>query len=127
MTLDPHYQRQLERLRVILIRRWWLINLMLWLTVGSLSLWSLRGEWVHIRQYFTWTAVRYALAYNRLAAIGLGLCAGLTVALLLSESRYLLFGLTQAEQRHLRQLRRRILQQGISHPLWHQLHDDAPP
>ncbi|MEY3297790.1 MAG: hypothetical protein RLZZ597_1050 [Cyanobacteriota bacterium] len=126
MTLDPHHQRQIERLRIILNRRWWLTSLLLWLTVGSLSLWSLRGEWVYLRQYFTWTAVRYALAYNRLAAIGLGLCVGLMVALLISESRYILLGLTQAERRRLSQLHHSILQQGASHPLWHKLHDHSP-
>lgn len=122
VTLDPHHQRQIERLRVILIRRWWLTSVLLWLTVGSLSLWSLRGEWVYIRQYFTWTAVRYALAYNRLAAIGLGLCVGLTVALLVSESRHILFGLSRTEYERLDHLRQRIEQQGERHPLWPALH-----
>jgi sugar phosphate permease len=65
-----------------LLRRWWRNSTFLWLTLGSFSLWSLRGEWATLRQYFTWTAVRYAVAYNRLAALGLGLCVGLTVALL---------------------------------------------
>lgn len=122
VTVDPQYQRQIERLRVILLRRWWRSNVILWLTVGSLSLWSLRGEWAMLRQYFTWTAVRYALAYNRLAALGLGLCMGLTVALLVAESRHILFGLAGSEQQRLDQLHHHILQQGPTHPLWKALH-----
>jgi hypothetical protein len=82
----------LERLRSLVIRRWWRRTVILWLTVGSVSLWTLQEEITSLRQYFTWTALRYALAYNRLAAIGLGLCIGLTVARLVGESRHILFG-----------------------------------
>lgn len=122
MTVDPQHQRQIERLRVILLRRWWRTSVLLWLTVGSLSLWNLRGEWAMLRQYFTWTAVRYAVAYNRLAALGLGLCVGLTVALLVAESRHILFGLTRTEQQRLDRLHQDIHQQGPTHPLWPALH-----
>lgn len=122
MTADPQYHRQIERLRVILLRRWWRTSLLLWLTVGSLSLWSLRGEWAMLRQYFTWTAVRYVIAYNRLASLGLGLCVGLTVALLVAESRHIVFGLTRSERQRLNQLHHQVLQQGPTHPLWHALH-----
>ena len=125
MTVDPQYQRQIERLRIILLRRWWRFTALLWLTVGSLSLWSLRGEWVYLRQYFTWTAVRYAVAYNRLAALGLGLCVALTVALLVAESRHILFGLARSEQQRLDQLHHQILQQGPTHPLWPALQSRA--
>jgi hypothetical protein len=105
-----------------MLRRWWLVNGVLWLTIGSLSLWGLRHEWATLRQYFTWTAVRYALAYNRLSAIGLSICVGLTVALLVAESRYLLFGLSKAERQRLERLLEQIQQQGSSHPLWHRVH-----
>lgn len=120
--MDPQYQRQIERLRVILLRRWWRICAILWLTVGSLSAWGLRGEWALLQQYFTWTAVRYAVAYNRLAALGLGLCVGLTVALLVAESRHLVFGLTRPERQRLERLHQDIQTQGVTHPLWAELH-----
>ncbi|WOD40785.1 hypothetical protein [Nodosilinea sp. E11] len=118
------HSSRLERLRVIILRRWWVISGLLWLTVGSLSLWSLRPDIALLRQYFTWSAVRLGLAYNRLAALGLGLCVGLTVALLIAESRYILFGLTKAEQQRLERLDHRIEAQGPSHPLWQQLYRD---
>jgi len=83
------------------MRRWWFFTLGLWLTVGIASIWALRDTWQQLAEYFTWTAIRYGLAFNRLAAVGLGLCLGLTVALLVKEARFLLFGLTQKERNDL--------------------------
>jgi hypothetical protein len=83
------------------VRRWWWFTLGLWLTVGVASLWTLRRTWLQVADYFTWTAIRYGLAFNPLAAVGLGLCLGLTVALLVKEARFLLFGLTRKERHDL--------------------------
>lgn len=120
----PSYPAPLVRLRAIMLRRWWVVSALLWLTVAPLSLWSLRPEIAQLRQYFTWATVRLGLAYNRPAAIGLGLCVGLTVALLLAESRYMLLGMTKVEQQRLERLLDRIAAQGPSHPLWEQIHRD---
>lgn len=122
MAHDLTYHRQIEQLRRIVLRRWWVVTGLLWLTVGSFSLWSLRHEFPRIQQYFTWAAVRYALAYNRGPALGLGLCVGLTVALLVAESRYILFGLSKGEKRRLHEWLQRIQRKGSSHPLWHRIH-----
>ena len=65
------------------LKRWWVITLTLWASVGVVSIWSLRRTWQQLADYFTWAALRYGLAFNRLAAIGLGLCLGLKVALLI--------------------------------------------
>lgn len=118
MTSDPSHQAQLERLRQSVLKRWWLISLGLWLTVGPLSLWGLRHEFALLQQYFTWTAVRYGLAYNRLAALGIGITIGLSVALLVAESRHILFGLTTKERERLEKQLFKIHQQGRNHPLW---------
>jgi hypothetical protein len=115
---DSAYEDQLHRLRDVMMRRWWTIAAALWLVVAPLCLWQLRPEIALLRQYFTWTAVRYGLAYNRLAALGLGLCIGITVALLMAESRHILFGLSGSERRRLSQQLSRIQQKGPSHPLW---------
>jgi hypothetical protein len=112
----------LERLRGLVMRRWWWRTLGLWLTVGTVSLWALRQEFLSLLQHFTWTALRYGLAYHRLAAIGLGLCVGLTVALLIGESRHILFGLSDSERQRLQRLHHQIEQQGQRHPLWQSLH-----
>lgn len=71
------------------------------------SIWSLRRTWEQLADHFTWAALRYGLAFNRLAAIGLGLCLGLTVALLVKQTRFLLFGLTQQEKKMLGEALRR--------------------
>jgi hypothetical protein len=122
VVLDSSQKKQIHQLRTILWRRWWLTVLGLWLTVGTLSLWSLYPEVALLRQYFTWTALRYGLFYHRLASVGLGLCLGLTVALLVAESRYLLFGLARSEQQRLETWLQRINRQGPHHPLWTSLH-----
>lgn len=113
----------MDRLRTVILQRWWLFLAVLWLTIGLASLWHLRPELAQLQQYFTWTAVRYGLAYHRFAAVGLGLCIGLTVALLISESRYILFGLSRGERRRLNRLLNQIHQRGASHPLWHRVID----
>lgn len=123
---DPIYEKQLMRLRDRILRRWWLINGILWLTVAPLSLWPLRHDFKLLQEHFTWAAVRYALAYNRLSAIGIALCIGLTVALLIAESRHILFGMTSGERQRLGKMLNRIRQQGESHPLWQQICGKSP-
>ncbi|MEM9005474.1 MAG: hypothetical protein AAGE59_18355 [Cyanobacteria bacterium P01_F01_bin.86] len=83
------------------MQRWWWLNLGLWVTVGVASLWSLRRTFQQLTEYFTWAAIRYGLAFNRPAAVGLGLCIGLTVALLVKETRFILFGLSRKERHDL--------------------------
>jgi len=85
------------------MRRWWLTVLVLWASVGVASIWSLRRTWEQLADYFTWAALRYGLAFNRLAAIGLGLCLGLTVALLVKETRFFFFGLSATERKSLQE------------------------
>lgn len=109
---------EIEALRQHMMRGWWWFCLALWLTIGTLSLWSLRSGLQELRAYFTWTALRYMLAYSRLAAAGLGLCCGLTLALLYAESRHILIGLSQREKRQLINRLAQIHQQGSSHPQW---------
>ena len=83
------------------LRRWWLTTLGLWSSIGVISLWSLRRTWHQLADHFTWAALRYGLAFNRFAAVGLGLCLGLTVVLLAKQARFLLFGLTPTERQDL--------------------------
>lgn len=112
------FAAEVERLHQLTVWARWLVVGCLWGTIGLLSLWGLRAELALWWQYFTWTAVRYGLAYNPLAAIGLGLCLGLTVATLVWQSRNIIWGLPRPERRRLMQQARRIRRQGPSHPLW---------
>ncbi|MEL6489420.1 MAG: hypothetical protein AAFV85_16610 [Cyanobacteria bacterium J06634_6] len=110
--------QEIEALRQAMMRTWWWVCLGLWLTVGLLSLWWVREELLIIRQYFTWTAVRFMLIYHRPAAVGLGLCVGLTMALLLSESRQIIWGISEGERDRLLINLQKIHAQGPSHPQW---------
>ncbi|WP_346016645.1 hypothetical protein [Chroococcidiopsis sp. CCMEE 29] len=116
--LDPTFKQQVQKLHHLTVYGRWLIVGLLWLSIGSLSLWGLRAEIALWRQYFTWVAVRYGLYYNPLPTFGLALCIGMTISVLVWQSRNILLGLPPKEQRRLEQQVRRIRQQGKSHPLW---------
>ncbi|NCJ08492.1 hypothetical protein GS597_18660 [Synechococcales cyanobacterium C] len=115
---DSQFRTQVERLHRLTVWGRWLVVLFLWLTLGTLSLWSLRYSIQLWFDYFTWSAVRYGLAYHRLAAIGLGICFGMTLAVLSWQSRNILFGLPPKEQHRLVALAMQIRNQGARHPLW---------
>ncbi|MEL6816529.1 MAG: hypothetical protein AAFP03_17215 [Cyanobacteria bacterium J06598_3] len=110
--------QDIEALRQAMMRSWWWVCLALWLTVGMLSLWLLREDLQELREYFTWAALRYMLYYGRPAAMGLGLCFGLTLALLYAESRQILWGISAGEQARLQDRLNKIHAQGPSHPQW---------
>lgn len=118
---SPEVNAALNRLRQVVMRQWWTAAGLLWLTIGAASLWMLRPEIQQLRQFFTWTALRYGLAYNPIPSVGLGLCIGLTVALLVSESRYLLWGIPTGERRRLMRQLAQIQQAGPRHRLWQQV------
>ena len=118
MKDDSTFEIQVRRLYQFTVYARWLVVSLLWLTAGSWSIWTLRREIGLWLDYFTWSAVRYALAYHRLAAIGLGLCLGATTAVLVWQSSNILWGLPPEHQRRLERQVRRIREQGSSHPLW---------
>ena len=117
-ALDPIFKQQVQKLHYLTVYGRWLVVILLWLTIGSLSLWGLRSEITLWQQYFTWVAVRYGLFYNPLPTFGLALCIGMTVSVLVWQSRNILLGLPQQEQQRLEQQVHKIRQQGPSHPLW---------
>ncbi len=114
----PVSQFQVQRLyRLILYGRWLIVGL-LWMSVGSVSIWSLRREFSLWIEYFTWVAVRYALVHNRLASLGIGLCLGMTTAVLVWQSRHIIWGISPEELKRLEQKVRQINRHGPTHPLW---------
>ncbi len=126
MKDDSTFQIQVQRLYQFTVYVRWLVVSLLWLTVGFWSIWTLRREIGLWLDYFTWSAVRYALAYHRLAAVGLGLCLGATTAVLVWQSSNILWGLPPEQQRRLERQVDRIREQGSSHPLWKWVCRDAP-
>ncbi len=115
---DPRLKLEIKRLHRLTVYSRWFVVIVLWLTVAPLSLWGLRSSielWI---EYFTWAAVRLGLQYHWLSTIGLALCVGMTLAVLVWQSRNILFGLPAQEIQHLTQQVLRIRRQGMSHPLW---------
>jgi hypothetical protein len=115
---DAQFEQQLQRLYRVSVWLRWAIAAALWLIVAPLCLWQLRSDIALWRDTFTWTAVRFGLAYNRWAAIGLALCIGCTVGNLLRQSQIILFGPTQFQARQFEQQLQTIRQMGDRHPLW---------
>lgn len=112
--IDAQVQR-LHRLKVYLR---WLFVLFLWSTVGVWSLFQLREEIALWLDYWTWVALRYGLAYNRLPSVGLALCVGTTVSVLIWQSRNILLGIPKQEQKRMEKTIRQIHAKGSKHPLW---------
>ncbi|MEM1368024.1 MAG: hypothetical protein AAGG02_08375, partial [Cyanobacteria bacterium P01_H01_bin.15] len=110
-----------ERLHRRMVWRRWQITLFCWLTFGVYGLWSMRSEISLLRDHFTWAAVRYAIYYNRPAAVCVSFCLGLTTALLVWQSRNILFGLPGIERQRLAQKAQKICHQGPRHPLWNEV------
>jgi hypothetical protein len=134
---DPEFQAAIERLHRVTVWGRWGFVLFLWLTIGALCLWQLRSELLLLQDHFTWVGVRYALSRYRLpgwgkSAIGLGVpgfglgcCLAMTLSVLIWQSRNIIWGLPEAEQKRLHASTLKIHQQGPSHPLWRWVYAQA--
>jgi hypothetical protein len=112
------FQAQVMRLHRLTVYSRWVFIGFLWLVIAPICLWHLRSEIELWLDYFTWTAVRYTIIFNRFASIGLALCIAWTVSTLLWQGSHILQGISAAERRSLEKRVLRIRQQGKSHPLW---------
>jgi hypothetical protein len=124
-SLDPDFQAGIERLHELTVLGRWALAIGLWLTVGLASLWSIRQQIGVLTEYFTWSGLRYTLIFNRFSTIGLYLCIGMTVSVLVWQSRNILWGRSAYEQDRLHQQLLKIHQQGESHPLWNWVHQKS--
>ena len=115
---DTNFQREVQRLHKLTVYGRWLTVILLWISVGSFSIWSLRREIGLWLEHFTWAAVYYGLYFHRWPTLGLGLCLGMTLAVITWQTRNALRGLPLQEKQGLVKLVRRIRLQGPSHPLW---------
>jgi hypothetical protein len=115
---DASFLEQVQRLHQLTVYGRWLFVSCLWLIISPACLWDLRSEIALWQQYFTWVAVRYGLFYHPLSTLGLGLCIGMTAAILVWQSRNILLGLPQEEKQRLEKQVFHIRQQGPTHPLW---------
>ncbi|NET49346.1 MAG: hypothetical protein F6K09_11595 [Merismopedia sp. SIO2A8] len=124
---DPQFIQEMERLHSLFVAGRWGVAVCLWMCVGLVSLWALRHEFVMITERFTWAAVRYGLAFNILPTLGLSICVGPTVALLVWQARNIVFGLPKKEVIRLEKQVLKIKEQGSSHPLWRYVCDRSSP
>lgn len=118
VELDPIFKQQVQKLYQLIVYGRWLVVVLLWLSVGSLSLWGLRSEIALWLQYFTWVAVRFGLYYNPLPTLGLTFCIVMTISVIVWQIRNMLLGIPPQEQRRLEKQVHKIRQQGATHPLW---------
>ncbi|MDJ0797021.1 MAG: hypothetical protein QNJ51_09325 [Calothrix sp. MO_167.B12] len=115
---DSSFAQQVQKLHRLTVYGRWLLVCFFWLTIAPLALWGIREEIFLWRQYFTWVALRYTLAYHPLSTLGFAICLGTTTAILIWQSRNILFGIPHSELKRLEQKVCQIRQQGQSHPLW---------
>lgn len=113
-----NFERQVQRLHQLTVWSRWLFVLACWLILVPLSLWNLRSEIELLREHFTWTAVRFGLAYHWFATLGLSFTLAMTAAVLVWQSRNILRGLPLAERRRLIKQVEKIQATGPRHPLW---------
>lgn len=116
--LDSHFQGQVQRLHQLTIYGQWLFAVFLWVSLGSWSLWQLRYPISLIREYFTWSAVLYGLAFRPIPALGLSICILRTLTVLAWQIRLWLWGMPKREHYRLQEKVRRIQEQGAKHWLW---------
>lgn len=116
--LDSRLKVKIQRLHQLTVYSRWLFVGILWMIVGPISLWGWRYELSLLQEHFTWSGLRYSIAFNRLPILGLSFCIGMTAAVLVWQSRNILFGIPRTEQQRLVHQVCRICDQGPSHPLW---------
>ncbi len=116
--LDPQFNNQVRRLHQLTVCARWLLVLFSWMSFGCFGIWGLRVEISLWLENFTWTAVRYGLYFNRLATFCVTLCIGITVAVLVWQSRNIIQGISPRERWRLERQVKKILASGPRHPLW---------
>ena len=109
--------RQVQRLYQLNLYRRWLFIILCWLTLGSFSLWKLRGEFELWHEHFTWVTLRYGLAFNLLPAFSLLFCIVITGVVWVRHSTHIIRGLSPREKIRLKNQLRKIQQLKPNHPL----------
>ena len=118
MISDSQLRERIERLhRLTVYGRWSLVGCS-WLILAPLGIWGLRSEIPLWREHLTWVSLRYGIAYNPIPSLLLAFCLGLTMAVLVWQSRNVLLGMPIRERYRLEKWVREIEGTGSAHPLW---------
>ena len=115
---DVDFQKKVTKYHQITIYMRWLVVIALWLTLGIYGIWGIRNEIQLWLNYFTWSAIYYGLAFNLIPTLCLSICIGMTVSVLVWQSRCAIWGLSDKEQYYLEQKVTKILATGTSHPFY---------
>ena len=118
VEIEPIFKNQIDRLQRLTLYGRYIVIALLWLTVGTYSLWELRYPIELVFEDFTWAAVRFGLAFQPLPGFGLCLCVTMTISTLIWQIRNRIWGLPTEDYHRLGQKVCHIRQQGNSHPLW---------
>ncbi|MGK7933242.1 MAG: hypothetical protein AB4041_17675 [Microcystaceae cyanobacterium] len=114
----PNLTKSVEKLCHLSLYLRWLLVCFCWLVVVPLALWQLREDIGLMRDYFTWSGLRYSLIYNLVPAFFLFTSVGLTLAVLLRHSQFILWGISTKDRAKLEQQVKNIYRIGPRHPLW---------
>ncbi|MEM8719403.1 MAG: hypothetical protein AAGE84_08845 [Cyanobacteria bacterium P01_G01_bin.39] len=117
-NLQSDFERKVAKLHRLTVYGRWLFVLVSWFTLGLYALWHLKDEIALWFDYFTWAAVYYTFHFNFVPTLCLAFCVGITISVLIWQSRNIISGLPADEQRDLARRVKRIEAQGKKHPLW---------
>ena len=117
-NLQSDFERKVAKLHRLTVYGRWLLVLISWLTLGTYALWQLQEEIALWFDYFTWAAVYYTFHFNFVPTICLAFCLGMTISVLLWQSRNIIWGLPSNEKRQLVKQVKQIEARGKKHPLW---------
>ena len=115
---DPNFAKKVRKFYQLTIYFRWILVIFSWLTFGIYGIWGLRSEINLWLEHFTWAAVRYGLAFNLIPTICLAFSVGLTVSVLVWQSRNILWGLPPKEKFDLERRVEKILAKGKRHFLY---------
>lgn len=116
--LDPNLNRKIKKLHRLTVCFRWFTVILCWLTLGIFGIRSLLPQIRLWLDYFTWSAVRYTIHFNPLPSLCLAFCIGMTISVLVWQSRNIIWGLSPQEKYRLEQKVHKIIAKGSSHPLW---------
>lgn len=117
-NLQSDFERKVAKLHRLTVYGRWLFVLVSWFTLGLYALWHLKDEIALWFDYFTWAAVYYTFHFNFVPTLCLAFCVGITISVLIWQSRNIISGLPADEQRGLARRVKKIEAQGQKHPLW---------
>ncbi|MEM7592963.1 MAG: hypothetical protein AAF383_15845 [Cyanobacteria bacterium P01_A01_bin.83] len=117
-NLQSDFKRKVAKLHRITVYGRWLFVLVSWFTLGLYALWHLKDEIALWFDYFTWAAVYYTFHFNFVPTFCLAFCVGITLSVLIWQSRNIILGLPAQEQRNLVRRVKKIEAEGKKHPLW---------